>query len=254
MAAEAFFSITVFVPTTHGAAVREALATGGGGRSATYDSCSFTSSPGVGRFRPLTGARPHIGTIGLIEEVLEERIETEVAASRLPAVLAAVRAAHPYEVPAIHVVALHGLGGADPLHARPPALLASLEARVAALEAARPAAAAGAGAAASLEARLQRLELAARLATASPAASPARAAAAAAAAGGVSSPSASASTAAAVEGRLAAAEELLQGFAGSLTAHTDALEEHADWLAALERRAGPQPVPPAAGSGGGHSE
>ena len=137
MSAEQYFALAVFVPASHSAAVRAALAASGAGSIGNYDSCTWTSTPGVGRFRPLGGARPAIGSIGELEEVLEERIETEVAAPRLPAVLAAVRAAHPYEVPAIHVVALHGLGGADPLHARPPALHRLLHARAHAVESAQ---------------------------------------------------------------------------------------------------------------------
>ena len=97
------YSLVVFVPATHSAAVRAALAAAGAGAIGNYDSCSFTSAPGVGRFRPLAGARPALGAVGALEEVLEERIETEVLGKRLQGALAAARAAHPYETPAIHV-------------------------------------------------------------------------------------------------------------------------------------------------------
>jgi hypothetical protein len=98
------FSIVIFVPVTHSSQVRAALASAGAGTIGNYDSCSF-SSRGVGRFRPLDGAKPFIGTVGAAapEEVEEERIETEVFETRLAPVLKAVRAAHPYEQPAIHV-------------------------------------------------------------------------------------------------------------------------------------------------------
>ncbi len=99
------FSITVFVPVTHAAAVRAALALSGAGALGLYDSCSF-SSVGVGRFRPLQGANPAIGRVGAVEEVAEERVETVVTGLRLPAVLEAVVAAHPYEEPAIFVHAM----------------------------------------------------------------------------------------------------------------------------------------------------
>ena len=85
--------------------MRSALASSGAGAIGESDSCSF-SCIGVGRFRPLAGAAPFIGSVGLLEEVPEERIETEVAQDRLRAVLLAVRAAHPYEQPAIHVTPL----------------------------------------------------------------------------------------------------------------------------------------------------
>ena len=97
------FLFVVFVPSTHSPAVRAALAASGAGHIGNYDSCRWTSAPGTGRFRPLAGAQPAIGAVGALEEVAEERIETEVLGSRLKAVLAAVRAAHPYEQPAIHV-------------------------------------------------------------------------------------------------------------------------------------------------------
>ena len=100
---EEVFSFVVFVPSESGDKVRAALARSGAGALGNYDSCSFTGSPGIGRFRPLAGSSPAIGTLNTLETVVEERIETEVRASRLASVFAAVRAAHPYETPAIHV-------------------------------------------------------------------------------------------------------------------------------------------------------
>lgn len=96
------YAITIYVPVTHAPQIRAALASSGAGSIGAYDSCTF-SSRGIGRFRPLAGANPFLGKVGTIEEVEEERVETEVSAERLAAVLAAVRAAHPYETPAIQV-------------------------------------------------------------------------------------------------------------------------------------------------------
>lgn len=96
------WSLVVYVPTTHANEIRAALTASGAGAIGAYDSCSF-SSVGVGRFRPLSGASPFIGKVGMVEVVSEERIETEVSTGSLSTVLSAVRAAHPYEQPAVHV-------------------------------------------------------------------------------------------------------------------------------------------------------
>lgn len=84
------FSIVIFVPATHGDAVREALATAGGGSVGNYDSCSF-SCAGKGRFRPLAGANPAIGSINQVAVVDEERIETVVTGDIVSKVVRAVR-------------------------------------------------------------------------------------------------------------------------------------------------------------------
>ena len=95
------YHLIIYVPVEHADAIRAVLASCGAGHIGNYDSCSF-SVRGTGRFRPLTGANPHIGSIGRIEEVEEERIEVVVDEAHLKAVLAAARKAHPYEEPAIH--------------------------------------------------------------------------------------------------------------------------------------------------------
>jgi hypothetical protein len=99
------YKIVVYAPDPDADAVREALGKAGAGRIGNYSFCSFTSR-GVGRFRPEAGATPAIGEVGRLEEVIEERIETVCAPDRLAAALAAVRAAHPYEEPAIDVYPL----------------------------------------------------------------------------------------------------------------------------------------------------
>ena len=100
-----FIKIAVFVPASHADAVRKAFAEAGAGHIGAYDFCSFTTK-GVGRFCPLKGSKPFIGEQGKIEEVEEERIEVLCPSEILEKVLKAVRAAHPYEEPAIDVYPL----------------------------------------------------------------------------------------------------------------------------------------------------
>lgn len=96
------YKIVVYVPETHADAVRQAMGEAGAGRIGDYSHCSFTLK-GVGRFRPEAGADPAIGEVGRLQEVAEERIETVCEPDRLRPVLAAIRAAHPYEEPATDV-------------------------------------------------------------------------------------------------------------------------------------------------------
>lgn len=97
--------LTVYAPTDAAPPVRAALAEAGAGEIGDYDFASF-SSPGEGRFRPLEGANPTIGSVGDIETVKEERIEVVFDRARRAAVVRALLTAHPYEEPAYDVVEL----------------------------------------------------------------------------------------------------------------------------------------------------
>jgi dinuclear metal center YbgI/SA1388 family protein len=97
--------LTVYVPADAAAPVRAAIAEAGAGRIGAYDFASF-SSMGEGRFRPLEGAEPTIGTVGEIETVDEVRIEVLLDRTLRSRVVAAMLAAHPYEEPAYDVVSL----------------------------------------------------------------------------------------------------------------------------------------------------
>ena len=100
--------IVVFVPVDHADAVRDAITAAGAGSINDYDSCTFTSS-GEGRFRPLPGADPAIGSVGDLETVEEVRIESVLDRRMRARVVAAMREVHPYEEPAYDVVPLASL-------------------------------------------------------------------------------------------------------------------------------------------------
>ncbi len=99
------YKLIVYVPRQDAHQIRAILGVAGAGKIGKYDFTSF-SAEGVGRFRPLKGAHPAIGTVGKLEEVREERIETMVSEQDLRAVLTAVRKVHPYEEPVIEVIEL----------------------------------------------------------------------------------------------------------------------------------------------------
>jgi dinuclear metal center YbgI/SA1388 family protein len=97
--------LTVYVPAGDAERLRGALAEAGAGRIGDYDHASF-STPGEGRFRPLAGANPTIGTVGEVEVVDEVRVEVVLDRHRRAPVVRAMLAAHPYEEPAYDVVEL----------------------------------------------------------------------------------------------------------------------------------------------------
>lgn len=91
------YKLVFTVPLSHANAVREAIGKAGAGKYGNYSFASF-SSRGIGRFMPEAGAHPHIGEIGKLAEVEEERVECRVAGEVVDDVIAALKSAHPYEV------------------------------------------------------------------------------------------------------------------------------------------------------------
>ena len=97
--------LIVFVPLTHTDIVREVMGKAGAGKIGNYSYCTF-STKGIGRFRPEAGANPHIGSIGNLESVEEERIEIVCSREKLAEVIKAMKAVHPYEEVAMDVYPL----------------------------------------------------------------------------------------------------------------------------------------------------
>lgn len=91
--------VAVYVPTADADAVAEAMFDAGAGHIGKYSHCSFRA-PGTGTFLGGPDANPAIGVKGRLERVEEVRLETIVPHKNLAGVVAALRAAHPYEEPA----------------------------------------------------------------------------------------------------------------------------------------------------------
>jgi hypothetical protein len=104
-----YVTIVMTVPETHADIVREAMGRAGAGRVGDYSHCSF-SVKGIGRFMPLKGSNPHIGNEGVLEEVVEERIETVCSRDILDHVIAEIKKAHPYEETTIDIYPVYEIG------------------------------------------------------------------------------------------------------------------------------------------------
>jgi len=98
-----YYHLIIYCPIEAAERVRRTLADARAGRIGNYDSCSF-SSRGIGRFRGGKNSKPAIGKPGRVEQIEEERIEVMVQEKDLKGVLQAVKKAHPYEEPAMHVL------------------------------------------------------------------------------------------------------------------------------------------------------
>jgi hypothetical protein len=93
------YRLDVYVPESHLEELKSALFAAGAGHLGEYDCCCF-QMPGTGQFRPSDRANPFLGEAGRLEKVAEWKLEMIVSGKKLPAVLQALKTAHPYETPA----------------------------------------------------------------------------------------------------------------------------------------------------------
>ena len=77
----------------------------GAGKIGNYSHCSY-SVDGVGRYKPLDGAKPFIGEVDKFEEVEEERIECICEKDKAKEVIKAIKKVHPYDEVALDIYPL----------------------------------------------------------------------------------------------------------------------------------------------------
>lgn len=94
------YKLVFFVPESHLELVKTAVFAAGAGRAGNYDQCCWQVL-GQGQFRPLAGADPYLGRCGELTCVPEYRVEMVCAGEYIHDTMTALRAAHPYEEPAI---------------------------------------------------------------------------------------------------------------------------------------------------------
>ena len=104
-----FCKLEIFLPEDRLDALREALWSQDAGHIGRYDRC-LSWSPVTSCWRPLAGADPYQGTA--VQLCVQPEIKAEVTcpADRVEAVIAAVKAVHPYEEPVINVIPLWRTG------------------------------------------------------------------------------------------------------------------------------------------------
>jgi hypothetical protein len=93
------YLLVCYVPESHLESLKSALFQAGAGDFGNYDMACWQSK-GMGQYRPIKDANPHLGVLNKLEQLEEYKIEIIVANDKLFHVLNALKKAHPYEVPA----------------------------------------------------------------------------------------------------------------------------------------------------------
>ncbi|GAB3195472.1 dinuclear metal center YbgI/SA1388 family protein [Pontibacter aydingkolensis] len=93
---QTLMQLVTFAPVENTEQVLAALHAAGAGNIGEYSNCSFQVQ-GKGRFLPSENANPTIGRSGQPEQVQENRIEVIFPAYLQGKIMAALKAAHPYE-------------------------------------------------------------------------------------------------------------------------------------------------------------
>lgn len=94
-----------YVPKSHLEITKKAIFAAGAGAIGNYSSCAWQTK-GSGQFKPEPKSNPYIGKKGKISKVIEYKVETICSASKIKAVIQALKNSHPYEHPTFGVLKL----------------------------------------------------------------------------------------------------------------------------------------------------
>ena len=97
--------LEIFVPQEYVLTIRDKLAKIGAGVIGNYDHC-IAIHPVKGYFRPLPGANPFDGEIGVIKETMEYKVEVNCKRELVRDAIRVIKSVHPYEEPLINVLPL----------------------------------------------------------------------------------------------------------------------------------------------------
>lgn len=97
--------LEIFIPKSHFKALQDVLRSEGAGAAGNYDSV-LSYSTVRGTWRPLPGANPYNGEIGVLCEGEEYKVEVSCHVEKLAQTISAVESVHPYEEPVINVIPL----------------------------------------------------------------------------------------------------------------------------------------------------
>ena len=97
--------LEIFIPKSHFPTLQDTLRSVNAGVVGNYDSV-LSYSTVRGTWRPLPGANPYDGTVGILCEGEEYKVEVCCLAENLAKTITAIKAIHPYEEPVINAIPL----------------------------------------------------------------------------------------------------------------------------------------------------
>lgn len=102
------YKLNFFVPSDDKERVKEALFAVGAGRYENYEYCCFETL-GIGQFKPINKANPHIGTLEKLEIVEEYKVEMICSDNLIKEAIKVLKKTHPYEEVAYEVFKMEEL-------------------------------------------------------------------------------------------------------------------------------------------------
>jgi len=96
------YKLNYFVPIDAKEKTKQALFNIGVGRYENYEYCCFETL-GVGQFKPIGDASPHLGELNKIEKVQEYKVEIVCSDELIKEAVKVLKEAHPYEEVAYEV-------------------------------------------------------------------------------------------------------------------------------------------------------
>ena len=99
------YKLITYTPNQDAETIRQALFSAGAGALGNYQECSFNLS-GTGTFKPLAGANPTLGQIGIQHSEQETQIQVSFLRHQKNDLIAALKKAHPYEEVAYDLIPL----------------------------------------------------------------------------------------------------------------------------------------------------
>jgi uncharacterized protein (TIGR00730 family) len=104
-----YCKIEIFIPKTHLALIKDTLRSVDAGHIGHYDSC-LSYHDATGCWRALPGSKPYDGEFNVECSAEEYKVEAICLTENVQKTIAAVKAAHPYEVPVINAIPLYRTG------------------------------------------------------------------------------------------------------------------------------------------------
>jgi hypothetical protein len=96
------YKLNFYVPGAEKKKVKEALFAIGVGVFANYEHCAWETL-GVGQFKPMSGANPHVGKVNQLERVDEYKVEMICSDELIKRAVEILKDVHPYEEVAYEV-------------------------------------------------------------------------------------------------------------------------------------------------------